>query len=386
MATDREQLQQQPNVERARKPNNDANDGKYDAEGNGNGKQDNENRNRLAIQQEVKEKEPWKIIYQNIRCLVSENSKSKIDYFKEYAKSNEVLIFNLTETWLDENIVEDAKIDGFKEYRSDRVGIKQGGTVIYTHENLECNLIAKVSKGKCEMIAIQIIPLNTINIVIYRPPKTSGDEFNEILNKIEDIFNNMTKPEPTIILTGDFNFPFISWKLNSHNGCRSEVIPSSNASIDEKTQFERLCKITNQFNLIQTINAPTREENGKKSTLDLIYTNDMSLFTEIEINPSSMSDHHLIEICTSYDCFVKRRKTSREKKEIGMRKYNLRSEVIKWKEVNDKIAMIPYEDLESKNTIILIEDLLKNLNDICEEKIPKRKEIGKNDRIRIPPE
>ena len=176
MATDREQLQQQPNVERARKPNNDANDGKYDAEGNGNGKQDNENRNRLAIQQEVKEKEPWKIIYQNIRCLVSENSKSKIDYFKEYAKSNEVLIFNLTETWLDENIVEDAKIDGFKEYRSDRVGIKQGGTVIYTHENLECNLIAKVSKGKCEMIAIEIIPLNTINIVIYRPPKSESLE------------------------------------------------------------------------------------------------------------------------------------------------------------------------------------------------------------------
>ena len=103
--------------------------------------------------------------------MVSENSKSKIDYFKEYAKSNEVLIFNLTETWLDENIVEDAKIDGFKEYRSDRVGIKQGGTVIYTHENLECNLLAKVSKGKCEMIAIKIIPLNTINIVIYIYPQ-----------------------------------------------------------------------------------------------------------------------------------------------------------------------------------------------------------------------
>ena len=178
----------------------------------------------MAIQQEVEENEPWKLIYQNIRCLVSENSKIKINYFKEYAKINKVLILNLTETWLDENIIEDAKIDGFKEYRSDRVGIKQGGTIIYTHEDLECKLIAKVSRGKCEMIAIEIIPLNTINIVIYRPPKTSGDEFNAVLNKIEDIFNNMTKPEPTIIVTGDFNFPFISWKLDAHNGCSHEVI------------------------------------------------------------------------------------------------------------------------------------------------------------------
>ena len=138
--------------------------------------------------------------------------------------------------------------------------------------------------------------------------------------------------------------------------------------------------------IIQAINGPTREENGKKSTLDLIYTNDISLFTEIEINPSNMSDHYLIEICTSYDCFIKRREAGMEESEIGMRKYNLRSEVIKWKEVNEKIAMIPYEDLESKNTITLIDDLLNNLNDICEEKSPKRKKNGKNDRIRIPPE
>ena len=342
----------------------------------------------MAIQQQDVEekKEPWKIIYQNIRCLVSENTKIKIDYLKEYAKINKVLIFNLTETWLDENIVDDAKIYGFKEYRSDRVGIRQGGTIIYTHEDLDCKILAKVSKGKCEMIAIEIIPLNTINIVIYRPPKTSGDEFNQILSSMEEIFSNMTKPEPTIIISGDFNFPFISWKLNSHNGCSSEIINNINTTIDEKMQFERLCRITNQYNLIQAIKGPTREENGKKSTLDLIYTNDISLFTEIEINPSTMSDHHLIEICTSYDCIIKRRETSTKENEMGMRKFNFYSKDIKWKEVNEKVTMIPYENIESKDTIILIEDLLKNLNNICEEKTPKRKKNGKKDRIRIPKE
>ena len=135
----------------------------------------------MAIQQQNVEekKEPWKIVYQNIRCLVSENSKTKINYLKEYAKINKVLIFNLTETWLDENIVEDAKMYGFKEYRSDRVGMRQGGAIIYVHENLECKLLVKSSIGKCEMIAIKMISLNTINIVIYRPPKTNGEDFNK---------------------------------------------------------------------------------------------------------------------------------------------------------------------------------------------------------------
>ena len=341
----------------------------------------------MAIQQQnVEQKEePWKLIYQNIRCLVSENSKMKIDYMKEFAKTNKVLIFNFTETWLDENIVEDAKIDGFKEYRSDRVGIRQGGTIVYTHENLECKVLAKMNIGKCEMIAIEIIPLNTINIVIYRPPKTIGEEFNQILNKMEDIFRNMSKPEPTIILTGDFNFPFINWKLNKYNGCTSKIINTINATNDENLQFERLSKIANQYNLVQAINGPTREENGKASTLDLIYTNDISLFTEIQIHPSNMSDHHLVEICTSYDCNLKR-KTCSEKNDSGMRSYNLHSKEIKWKEINEKIGKISYENQEINNTISLIEDLLNNLNVICEEEAPKRKENGMKDKIRIPAE
>ena len=149
-------------------------------------------------------------MYQNIRCLVSENSKIKIDYLREYAAMNGVLIFNITESWLNKNIVDDAKINGYNEYRGDRVNQKQGGTVIYTKENLECKELAKISKGKCELIAIEIIPINTINIVIYRPPKTIGDDFNHILTKVEEIFINMPRPEPTIILSGDFIFHLLN--------------------------------------------------------------------------------------------------------------------------------------------------------------------------------
>ena len=49
-------------------------------------------------------KEPYKILFQNIRRLITENSKAKIDYFKEYVIENKILAMNFTETWLDDSI------------------------------------------------------------------------------------------------------------------------------------------------------------------------------------------------------------------------------------------------------------------------------------------
>ena len=57
-------------------------------------------------------KEPYKILFQNIRRLVTENSKVKIEYFKEYVLENKILAMNFTETWLDKSITKDINIPG----------------------------------------------------------------------------------------------------------------------------------------------------------------------------------------------------------------------------------------------------------------------------------
>ena len=41
------------------------------------------------------------------------NNKEKVDFFKEYAMQNNILIMNFTETWLDETKQEDMKIEGY---------------------------------------------------------------------------------------------------------------------------------------------------------------------------------------------------------------------------------------------------------------------------------
>ena len=103
--------------------------------------------------------------------------------------------------------------------------------------------------------SLEVIGL--INILIYRPPHTKSEDFYLVLDKVEEIFKGMRNPNPTILMTGDFNFPFVKQKCNSldsFNGCMSEYDVNINATVDEKMQFERLTKLADQYNLIATNN------------------------------------------------------------------------------------------------------------------------------------
>ena len=125
-----------------------------------------------------------------------------------------------------------------------------------------------------------------------------------VLDKLKDILMNMEKPNPIILLNRDFNFPFIEWNnndLNSFNGCTFSYNVNINVTVDERKQFEKLNKISEKYNLIQAIEEPTREENGNQSTLDLFFTNDIDICTEIGVYKSCMSDHHTVKISTSYN-------------------------------------------------------------------------------------
>ena len=118
---------------------------------------------------------------------------------------------NITETWLNKDISNDeASITGYKIFRGDRnEKIKQGGTAIYLLQTLEAEQISNISHNKCEMIAIKIPNIQTINIVVYRPPDTKSIDFNIILDDIQGILKELKTPEPTIILSVDLNFPFV---------------------------------------------------------------------------------------------------------------------------------------------------------------------------------
>ena len=53
--------------------------------------------------------------------------------------------------------------------------------------------------------------------------------------------------------------------------------------------------LCNDYNLIQTIDEPTRGVN----TIDLIFTNELDLFSSSQISFSALSDHYFIEMTTT---------------------------------------------------------------------------------------
>ena len=94
---------------------------------NENGKNIGNNRNR-----EINNKErPWKIMMQNMRRLVTENSKEKVELLKEYVKEDKIILMNLTETWLDNTIKDVVEIEGYNIFRGDREN-REGEVLQYT--------------------------------------------------------------------------------------------------------------------------------------------------------------------------------------------------------------------------------------------------------------
>merc|ERR1712030_92964 len=63
---------------------------------------------------------PWKIVLQNTRGLITENSNKKLKMIVEYTNEEKIVAMNFTETWYEKTIEENANIEGYNIFRCDR--------------------------------------------------------------------------------------------------------------------------------------------------------------------------------------------------------------------------------------------------------------------------
>merc|ERR1711874_60426 len=96
--------------------------------------------------------EPPKIkmmrMFQNMEGLVSEKSIEKVKLLNEYTQIDNIILMNLTETWLDNTVEDVVEIEGYNLFRGDRNGKIRGGTAIYLHDKIEANKICEMSYEK----------------------------------------------------------------------------------------------------------------------------------------------------------------------------------------------------------------------------------------------
>ena len=227
--------------------------------------------------------------------LISSDKDKGMKTLKEYAQTKHFIMINITETWLNEDIKGDEKIDGYNIFRADRENAIRGGVATYINDRVEAKMIRKYSISNCEMLMTKIEELNAINVLIYRPPTTNEETFNKILKEIADMYKTLEKPDPTIIISGDFNFPLVEWEKNNMEGCTWTYKSHTNACTSDKNQFENLMLLCEEMCMEQIINTPNRERN----VLDLCFTNEAKLIKNIDTTKSAISDHNRIEISTN---------------------------------------------------------------------------------------
>lgn len=223
----------------------------------------------------------FKCMYCNIRSLPANN---KIDELKLAVQEEKYEMVAITETWLHQQI-ENAEINipGYKIYRKDRNGEHKergGGLILYVKENLKTKLIEDSDDKQTEALWITIEDNKQTNIQIglfYKRPLATQQEKDSIFKSLRRHSTNNN-----CIILGDFNYPGINWTtVNSQSQDDQEFI-----------------KVIEDLYLTQQVQEPTRENN----ILDLIFTTDPDMISEIDILPPiGTSDHNTIKFNIAID-------------------------------------------------------------------------------------
>ena len=202
---------------------------------------------------------------------------SKVSYLNDLAAESRAPFISITETHLTTDILSaEVHITGYTLYRSDRLGGRtHGGCAFYCQNDITVIETSKYSNNCCECQILELKELELILINIYRPPNSPKQLFKVTLEKcqvdIEEIMDKETNKSKTLMVTGDFNFPFIKWPETKIHTSYEE--PEKMAS--EKIQAKMLIDWSEKNFLEQIIISVTRGKN----ILDLIFTNSETLIT-----------------------------------------------------------------------------------------------------------
>ena len=191
----------------------------------------------------------------------------------------------ITETWL-KPYINDAQISipSYNVFRADRQQRIKGGSLLYVHESIPVSEFDVFDDRSCEGV-ICSSPRKIIFANIYRPPGTSMESFQDLMNFVQKFIDKQCDGSPEhyqIIVTGDLNFPDISW----------DDLYAGNCPSDTRVSAEYLLNFMSKLLLTQFINVPTRKYN----ILDVFLTNDSNLVQHVTATPSDISDHNLIDV------------------------------------------------------------------------------------------
>ena len=301
------------------------------------------------------------------------------------------IAFALSETWLNDSHLEaEAHIEGYVLYREDRKrkkyrkGRSSGGVGIYVREDfaISSEVVFSYGNGVIESIGVHIQSLNLVIIDTYRSPdnshQTTGNtpfrsthvEFCSYLAELKKFLSSLPSPTPDILLIGDYNMPHAVWSSG-------ECTPG--ASTDEQRMVRSLYELCLEHFLVHQLDQPTHKDGN---TIDLIFTNNTDLIYNIDVVPSSKSDHYRIELSVAYTTDKSHKKNDIQEdshKAHGFYNLNFFSDDTQWESLEDELSSYSWnQEFRGLDTT----EMMTRFNSVClaiaQKWVPASKHSSKN--------
>ena len=208
-----------------------------------------------------------RIAHLNIQSL-----RYKLDHVKLFLYDNDIDVFCITETWLNEDFNDDfIQIDGYNVCRLDRTHKEHGGIVCYIKNGISYKQINNFDDDLIEALWVELNLPQTKPILlgtVYRPPDSKA----AYLSRIDSLFQECSNLYDDVIILGDFN---------------SDINKSCNLKINKKN-------IARHSNFKQLIKYFTRITNKSKSIIDRAFVSNPDKVSSSGVHSLGLSDHSLI--------------------------------------------------------------------------------------------
>ena len=233
--------------------------------------------------------EGFRILHINTRSLVP-----KIEELRHIVTMFDIDCLSVNETWVDASINDcEINIPGFCLYRCDR-NRSGGGVALYIKESYSSNII-DIKQLNCNLECVFCAVRckhSTITIgSVYRPPDSGNSYHDSILMVLDYIYSLCND----IILMGDLNY----------NCYQNGYKPDKN-----------IVEISNNYELKQVIDKPTRVTLTTSSLLDVLFIPQGMDLVHSDVLNVNLSDHYGIYAVVPVE------KEKKESHTLRIRKYN----------------------------------------------------------------
>ena len=272
------------------------------------------------------------------------SSNTKLTNLIEEHINKSVPFIALSETWLKPHISNaQIKITDYQILRQDRVKRLRGGVLLYVHDSFPISHSSTFDDGICEAVICHVASINAVIASIYRPPGTPITSFTNLLRFLQRNITKLANFDSDLFIMGDFNMPDLAW-------CQSDSVSGTRAISESGTLLNHF--IDHNF-ISQYVDKPTRINN----ILDLFFTNNSNLVLQCDSTDTSLSDHKIIKIKTTYNVKSTLKNTKPHIPDFTFRSLNLQK--ADFNKISDHLKSLNWDELKSMCSLEEFSELLR---------------------------